>query len=100
MLILSNIFIGMGLLFLSCGMIGMLRFRGFYRRLLYASLIDTVGMITLLLGLAFRQDHVAVVLKMGFLILCIFLTSPIISHKLGRSAYMSNHREEVKEYDH
>lgn len=97
MLVLSNIIIGIGLLIMGCGMIAFVRWSGFYHRLLYASLVDTIGLIVLLIGVSLRQGSVFAALKILFLVFCVFLTSPIISHKLGRSAYKSLHRGEVKE---
>ncbi len=99
MLFVSNVFIGISLVLFVCGTIGLVRFDGFYRRLLYAALIDTSGIIVLFLGLLLRQNTLFAALKVGFLILCIFCTSPIITHKLARSAYKSIHRGGVKEID-
>lgn len=99
MTLLGNAIIGLGLIILACGMIGLIRARGFYRRLLAGALIDTAGLLVLLLGAAVRQGFGAFSLKVLLLIGAVFLTSPLITHKLGRSAYLSGHREGVREYD-
>lgn len=99
MLIFSNILIVVALIIMTCGMIGLIRWHDFYGRLLYVALVDTIGAIVLLLGLACRQEDVFIALKILLLVGCIFLTAPMISHKLGRSAYKSLHRGEVEELD-
>lgn len=85
---------GLGLFVMVCGVIGMIRFRTFYRRLLLGALVDTVGLLLLLLGVLLRQGQTAFALKTGLLMTAILLTAPLISHKLGRSAYLSGYREQ------
>lgn len=99
MQLVSNIVIGIALLTMLCGMIGLLRSAGFYRRLLVASLVDTAGLLLLLLGLCLRAESVALSLKTLLLAGAILLTAPLVTHKLGRAAYLSGHREEEEEYD-
>ncbi len=99
MIVLSNVCIVAALIVMTCGIIGLLRWQDFYRRLLYVALVDTIGVILLLLGLVLRQNDLFIALKFLFLVVCIFFTAPIISHKLGRSAYKSLHRGEVEEID-
>lgn len=85
---------GLGLFVMVCGVIGMIRFRTFYRRLLLGALVDTAGLLLLLLGVLLRQGQTAFALKTGLLMAAILLTAPLISHKLGRSAYLSGYREQ------
>lgn len=99
MLLPGNLMIGLGLFILACGMAGLLRAKGFYRRLLSAALIDTAGLLVLLLGVAVRQGFCSFSFKVLLLMGAVFLTAPLVSHKLGRSAYLSGHRGEVQEYD-
>lgn len=84
---------------MTCGIIGLFRARGFYRRLLVCALVDTAGILIMLIALALRAWSIAVALKILLLMICIFLTAPLISHKLGRSAYMSGHRGQTEEID-
>lgn len=84
----------LGLFVMVCGVIGMVRFRTFYRRLLLGALLDTAGLLLLLLGVLLRQGQTAFALKTGLLMAAILLTAPLISHKLGRSAYLSGYREQ------
>ena len=65
-----------------CGIAG-LENPGFYRRLLLSSLIDTVGLLVLLAGVAVRQAWAfsfKVILLMGIVI----LTAPLSAHQAGQ----------------
>lgn len=99
MTIAGNIVIGAGLIVLLCGMLGLIRAKSFYHRLIAGALVDTAGLLIILFGVCLRQGIQASSLKILLLMGVIFLTAPLITHKLGRSAYLSGHREEVCEYD-
>lgn len=88
-----------GLFVMLCGVIGLIRFRTFYRRLLCGALLDTAGLLLLLLGLAVWQGSLTFALKLLLLIGAVLLTSPLISHKLGRCAYLSGYREKEDPHD-
>lgn len=92
--LLGTCVMALGLFVMVCGVIGMVRFRTFYRRLLLGALLDTAGLLLLLLGVLLRQGQTAFALKTGLLMAAILLTAPLISHKLGRSAYLSGYREQ------
>ncbi|WNX85148.1 monovalent cation/H(+) antiporter subunit G [Agathobaculum sp. NTUH-O15-33] len=98
MLLLGNLVLALGLVIIACGMIGLIRARGFYRRLLAGALVDTAGLLVLLLGVLLRQGLTPFSLKIALLMGAVLLTAPLITHKLGRSAYLSGHREEVQEH--
>ncbi len=97
MIIASNVLLAIALILMTIGMIGLFRAKGFYRRLLTCALIDTIGFLFLLIGLIFRAPSLSFALKIILLLVVIFLTAPLISHKLGRSSYMSGHLEETEE---
>lgn len=87
----------LGLAVMACGIIGLIRFRGFYRKLLAGALLDTAGLLLLLFGTAVRQGFTFFSLKILLLALVVFLTAPLITHKIARSAYLSGLREEGAE---
>lgn len=95
--LLSTILIGISIVIMTCGMIGLLRSKDFYHRLLVCALVDTSGLLVMLIGLALRAPTVSIALKILMLVLAIFLTAPLISHKLGRSSYISGHRGNTEE---
>lgn len=98
-MLLGNAVIGLGLLILAFGMIGLVRAKGFYRRLLAGALVDTSGLLVLLFGVVLRQGIGTFSLKVLLLMVAVFLTAPLITHKLGRSAYLAGHRDGVRKYD-
>lgn len=98
MLLLGNLVLALGLIIIACGMVGLIRAKGFYRRLLAGALVDTAGLLVLLLGVLLRQGLTPFSLKIALLMGAVLLTAPLITHKLGRSAYLSGHREEVQEH--
>ncbi len=97
MILFSNILIAIAILLMTLGMVGLFRSKGFYRRLLTSALIDTMGLMLFLFGLALRTATLSFSLKIILLIVAIFLTAPLISHKLGRASYLSGHKEEMEE---
>lgn len=96
MRLLGEFVMGAGLLVMLCGFIGLVRYRSFYRRLLVSALIDTVGLLLLLAGVVLRQGWNSFSHKVLLILLVVLLTAPLIAHKLGRSAYLSGHREGEK----
>lgn len=92
-LYLGEIIMAAGILVMVCGLVGLVRFHTFYRRLLVCSLIDTSGMLLFLLGAVIRQGFTEFSAKLLLLMSAVVLTAPLVTHKLGRSAYLSGHRE-------
>ncbi len=94
--------------FIAFGMIAIFRIKNLYTRILSAATIDTVGSLTILLGLlvasviatdgegfSFQYDYfIRFILLIGFLL----VTTPISSHVNIRSAYLTG--VEVKTLEH
>ncbi len=99
MLIISDILILISMIVILCGFVGIIRSKGIYAKLLTSALIDTAGLLIMLVALAFRSTDLAVALKILFIALATFITAPLISHKIGRSSYISGHREVTEEVD-
>ena len=88
----SSIIILIGIIFVMLGIIGLYRFDNFYARVLTASKVDTVGYITVLLGVMLKQGFSFFTLKVGFIILITMLVNTLTTHILTRSAYKSGYR--------
>lgn len=73
---------------LACvvGAFGMLRLPDFYTRLHAASLAETLGAGGILAGLMLQSGWSLVTVKLAFLGLLIFFTSPAATHALARAA--------------
>lgn len=82
-----------GVLLMTAGIVGVIRYRTFYSRLLVSALADTAGVLLMLGGAALWRAPSAFSVKILLMMGIILLTAPLISHKLGRSAYVSGHRE-------
>jgi len=91
--IISNIVIAIGLFFMIMGAVGIFRFSDFYQRILMASKVDTVGMLTLLIGLGIRHGtgDIFFTLKLVFIAIIVLILSPLVAHVMARSAYVSGY---------
>ncbi len=79
----------LGLLFILISVLGIYRFDHFYPRILVASKIDTVGNITLMVGVILLRGFSWFSLKVFFVLLLMTLINPLVTHTLARSAYRS-----------
>ena len=95
--IVSNIVIGIGLLFMAIGIVGIYKFKDFYPSILIASKVDTVGMITVIIGIAIRHGISFFSGKLLLIAVIILALNPLVAHVLTRSAYAAGHQ--VKEDD-
>ena len=92
MTIASNIIIGAGLLFMLIGIIGMYRFKDFYPSILIASKIDTMGMITVIIGVALRHGVSFFSGKLLLIVAIIIGLNPLVAHVTARSAFTAGHQ--------
>ena len=84
--IASWVLIVAGGVFSVIGGVGLLRLPDFYTRVHAASVTDTLGVGFILLGLALQAGWTLVAVKLGFIALLIFFTSPAATHALARAA--------------
>jgi len=76
-----------GAAFCVIGTAGVLRFPDFYTRLHAASVTDTAGAITMLVGMAFLSDHWLILFKLLIVFLFLLLTGPTASHAVANAAH-------------
>ena len=76
------------------GVIGIFKFNTFYTRLLATSKIDTVGALTLIIGVAIRHGISFFSGKVVLLAIIMLIFNPLVAHILARSAYLSGHKLE------
>jgi multicomponent Na+:H+ antiporter subunit G len=72
--------------FCLVGAFGLLRMPDFYTRVHAASVTDNVGSFAILLGLALQAGLTLVTVKLVFIALLIFFTSPAATHALVKAA--------------
>ncbi len=92
MQIVGYALIVIGLFFIVVGLIGIYRFDNFYARLLSAADIDTIGLITVLIGAAFLSGFNSFTLKLILILIVILIINPIISSSIASSAYFSGYK--------
>ena len=95
--ILSYILMGAGVLFMLFGVFGLFKFKNFYARILVASKIDTVGVLTLIFGLALRHGLTFFTGKLFLIVIIMLILNPLVAHILARSAYTSGHELDKSE---
>lgn len=86
----SWVFLVAGGFFCMVGAIGMIRMPDFYTRMHAASVIDTMGVSLILLGLILQAGFTLVTVKLVMIGFLIFFVSPTTSHALARSALLRN----------
>lgn len=84
--IVSWIFIVGGIVFCLVGGYGLLKLKDVYARLHAASLIDTLGVGLILIGLMFQAGFTLITAKLVLILVFIFFTSPTATHALARAA--------------
>ena len=82
----SWLLIAAGSIFCLIGALGLLRMPNFFTRMHAASVIDTVGAGLLLLGMMLQAGLTLVSVKLVFIGLLLFFTSPTATHALARAA--------------
>lgn len=89
--------IALGLLLMIFGFIGIFYSKTFNKTILSASMIDSVGFVTVLTGLCVVKGFSWFTLKALLLIVIGILINPITTHIILRSARLAGHKEEVTE---
>ena len=82
----SWLLIAAGSIFCLIGALGLLRMPDFFTRMHAASVIDTLGAGLLLLGMMLHSGFTLVSVKLVFIGLLLFFTSPTATHALARAA--------------
>ena len=90
--LVGNIVIYIGLAFIFIGVIGIYRYKNFYTRLLLTTKIDTVGAITIIIGVAIRHGLSFFSLKTLLLVIIMVILDPLASHMVARSAHLSGYK--------
>ena len=99
-LIIGNIIIGIGIVIMFIGMFGVYRFKDFYAKLLVSSTIDTMALLTILIGAMVRSGLSWFTLKVVLIMGIILVLGPVSTSKIALSARINNieGEEEVDEF--
>jgi len=92
MYVLSYLVMGLGVVFMLFGIIGIFQTKkDFYYRILVACKIDTVGFLTLVIGVAIRYGFSFFTGKLFLIVIIIMILNPLVAHIVARSAYKSGY---------
>ena len=80
--------VGCALMFFS--IIGLFRFKDFFARILVTGIIDTVGAITLIIGLIVKHGIGFFSLKLVLIAALLLILNPLAAHIIARCAYLSD----------
>ncbi len=97
MLIVGFVLISLGLIFIFIGLLGIYRFENFYSRLLAAADIDTIGLVTILLGIMLVSGVNVFSFKVLLILGLILVINPIVSSSIASSAFFSGYKIKEKE---
>lgn len=94
-------YIGMALLLLGgvlmlIGVIGLYRFPDLFSRLHVTSVVDSLGIISILIGLIFISGINLVSIKLFLILVFFIITAPVTTHALAQAAL----RGKLKPYIH
>lgn len=89
---IGYLLIWMGIAIIGIGVLGTYRFTNFYPRILVSALIDTVGNITLLLGVMIMKGFSFFTLKVAIILIVMLSINPLSTHSIARSAYLSGYK--------
>ena len=84
---LSLILLVAGGLFCVVGGLGLIRLPDFYTRTHAGGLTDTLGAALILVGLMLQTQDLLIIMKLMFILLFLFFTSPTSAHALARAAF-------------
>ena len=86
--VIAVILMGMGVFFFSIGVLGLFRFPDALTRIHAAAKCDTLGSLLVISGLIILNGWSAETVRLGMIILFIWITNPTGSHAISRAAYM------------
>ena len=92
---LGYAFIGLGIIFMLIGTIGIFKFRNeksFFIRILLAPKVDTVGLLTVIIGFCLIHGLSFFTGKLVLIAIIAVVLNPLVSHIMTRAAYDSGYK--------
>lgn len=106
--ILCAILLISGIIVFFIGIFGIYKFKFVMNRMHAAALLDTMGLLLVIISLVVAKGFSAISIKMLLVIVFLWITSPIASHLIAKMEYLTdnnledevtNNLEEVKKGD-
>lgn len=82
--IIAMLFISIGLFTVCVGTLGLFRFNNVLNRMHAAAMVDTLGVLGVVLGLLLLCSSWVVCIKLALILIFLWLTSPIASHLIAK----------------
>ena len=82
--LLSAVLIGLGVLAMLLAVFGVFRLKFVINRMHCASMMDTLGMLLIVAGLAVASASVSYIPILALILLLLWVSSPIASHLISR----------------
>lgn len=98
-LVLGRAIVLVGLLFIGTGIYSVLAYREFYSRVVITAKVDTVGFISVLVGIIVLDGITFFSMKVLIILVFEMLTSPMSTHAIAHSAYIAGYRIERESAD-
>ncbi len=92
MQILGYVLVVLGIFFIFVGLLGIYKFDNVYERVLAASDIDTMGLITILIGMTILGGATFYTLKVILTLVTLVIINPIVTSSIVSSAYHSGQK--------
>lgn len=84
--VIGNVVITVGIIIMFIGMFGFYKFKDFYAKLLVAATIDTMALLTVLIGAMIRSGLSWFSLKVALIMAIIMILNPVSTSKIALSA--------------
>lgn len=98
--IIGNLIIGVGVGMVFIGMYGFYKFKDFKSKLLASATIDTMALLTLLIGAMVRSGVTWFTLKVALVLAIALMLNPVVTSKIALGAKTNEerkaHEEKVK----
>jgi multicomponent Na+:H+ antiporter subunit G len=94
--ILSWAAIVSGSFFVLVGSIGLIRMPDMFTRMHAASIIDSIGAGLLIVGMMLQAGPTLITLKLLFIFILFFITSPVATHALAQAALHAGDKPQLK----
>ena len=98
-ILIGNIIIILGFVFILFGEFSLFRYPKFHSRVPICSLIDTCGFMTVCIGVIIRQGISYFSLKVLLILLIMLIINPISTHAVANSADLSKYKIGKGEFD-
>ncbi len=87
--VIAMLLMGFGLFAILVSAIGLFRFHNILNRIHSAAVTDTVGVLCVLGGLALLQGLTLGTLKLGIIVVFMWLAGPVVTHLIAKTEFLT-----------